>query len=279
MITVIDYHKGNLMSVERGLAAQGVEVLVTDDAEAIAEADALVLPGVGAFADAAATMARLGQTEAVLAAIGRGAAFLGICLGMHLMFEAGEEGAEPGSPLPRGLGLVPGVVRRLPRRGADGTTHKVPHVGWNSIAPPVPTQQAERAAAAASPGTPSCAPGPSSPAEAGPLGLSPQPNVPCEPSLSEPGPRGFRASPLLDGIAPGEYFYFTHSYAAPESVATIACTQHSVSFPSAVQASDRVVGVQFHPEKSSDAGARLLHNFVTMAASPSRLAGRGATIR
>lgn len=219
MITVIDYHKGNLMSVERGLAAQGAEVAVTDDAAAIARAEALVLPGVGAFADAAASMERLGQREAILQALDGGAAFLGICLGMHLMFEAGEEGAAPGEPLPQGLGLIPGTVGRLPKQGADGRSYKIPHVGWNTLVPSV---------------------------------------------LSEPDLRGFE-SPLLAGIDPGEYFYFTHSFVAPESSATIARTQHSVSFPSAVQASPRVFGVQFHPEKSSEAGSRLLRSFVRIA--------------
>ena len=218
MITVVDYHKGNLQSVERGLAAQGAAVQVTDDAAAIARASAVVLPGVGSFGDAAATMARLGQMDAVREAVDRGAAFLGICLGMHLMFAEGEEGAPNGGPNPRGLGLIPGVVRKLSDRDVDGAFYKIPHVGWNSWVPPV---------------------------------------------LSEPDLRFL--SPLFDGIAPGEYFYFTHSYAAPEGPATIGLTTHSVTFPSAVQASDRVFGVQFHPEKSSDAGAQLLRNFVTLA--------------
>ncbi len=222
MITVVDYHKGNLQSVERGLAAQGAAVQVTDDAAAIARASAVVLPGVGAFGDAAATMARLGQMDAVREAVDRGAAFLGICLGMHLMFAEGEEGAPDGGPNPQGLGLMPGVVRKLPDRGADGAFYKIPHVGWNSVVPPV---------------------------------LS-------EPDLRDPASL---SSPLFDSIAPGEYFYFTHSFVAPESPATIGLTTHSVTFPSAVQASDRVFGVQFHPEKSSDAGAQLLRNFVTLA--------------
>lgn len=211
MIVVIDYHKGNLMSVERGLAAQGADVRVTDDAEAIAAAQALVLPGVGAFGDAAAAMERLGQMEAVRWALSQGAAFLGICLGMHLMFEGGEEGAEADSAAPQGLGLIPGVVARLPKRGEDGAAYKVPHVGWNRVEP-----------------------------------------------HGEP-------SRLFEGVAPGEHFYFTHSYAAPDSSATIAITEHSMAFPSAVRASERAFGVQFHPEKSSDAGARLLRNFVTLA--------------
>ena len=80
-IAVVDYHKGNLKSVERGLAAAGGDVLVTDDAAAIARADAVVLPGVGAFADAAATMEALGQAGVVRERIAAGVPFLGICLG------------------------------------------------------------------------------------------------------------------------------------------------------------------------------------------------------
>ena len=74
------------------------------------------------------------------------------------------------------------------------------------------------------------------------------------------------ACPLFDGIAPGEYFYFTHSYIAPTGSHTIAETAHSVRFTSAVQFGERAFGVQFHPEKSSDAGARVLANFVAIAA-------------
>lgn len=223
-IVVIDYHKGNLLSVERGLAGAGARVVVTDDADAIRRADALVLPGVGAFADAAAAMEELGQMEAVRAAVGSGAPFLGICLGMHLMFEAGVEHAPEGGPLPGGLGLIEGVVDAMPRRDAAGRAYKVPHVGWNSV------------------------------------------------EFAEP-------NPLFDGIAPGEFFYFTHSFAAPAGPATIAETVHATAFPCAVQVPGRAAwGVQFHPEKSSDAGARLLANFVTIARAASSAGGADATM-
>lgn len=211
MIVVVDYHKGNLLSVERGLAAAGAEVRVTDDAALIRAADAVVLPGVGAFADAAASMEALGQKEAVRDALAAGAPFLGICLGMHLMFEEGVEHAPEGGPNPRGLGLIPGCVDALPRTDGEGRAYKVPHVGWNSV------------------------------------------------EFGEP-------SPLFAGIAPSEFFYFTHSFIAPPGAATIAETTHSVTFPCAVQVpGSPVFGVQFHPEKSSDAGARLLANFATIA--------------
>lgn len=109
-IAVIDYAKGNLKSVERGLQAVGADAWVTDDPQAIAAADALVLPGVGAFADAVASMEETGQKEAIADALAAGTPFLGICLGVQLLFSDGTEGAPAGGPLPRGLGLVPGTV-------------------------------------------------------------------------------------------------------------------------------------------------------------------------
>ena len=214
MIAVVDYHKGNLKSVERGLIAAGGDACITDDAGVIARAAAIVLPGVGAFADAARTMEELGQMDVICERVDAGVPFLGICLGMHLMFEEGTEGTpdaddETSSHNARGLALLPGVVDLMPR------------VGWNSI-------------------------------------------IPDDELAPTSGPNCF-ASPLLNGIEPGEFFYFTHSYIAPYTPATVACTGHSVAFPSAVQFRDSAFGVQFHPEKSSDAGARVLANFVSLA--------------
>lgn len=211
MIAVVDYHKGNLMSVERGIEAAGGEALITDDADVIARADGIVLPGVGAFADASATMIELGQLDAIRARIAEGAPFLGICLGMHLLFEEGTEGApeedDEESSHARGLAVLPGVVCRMPRVDAEGNAYKIPHVGWNTVA------------------------------------------------FAED-------CPLFDGIPSGEYFYFTHSYIAPTGPFIVGETAHSVAFPSAVQYGERCFGVQFHPEKSSDAGAAVLRNFV-----------------
>lgn len=218
MIAVVDYQKGNLKSVERGLITAGGEAFITADASEIAKADAIVLPGVGAFADAAATMCELGQMEAIRDRVRAGVPFLGICLGEHLMFEHGVEGAPEGNPA-CGLGLLPGTVVAMPRCDAQGKAFKVPHVGWNTIEMPA-----------------------------------------CN------GSELAFACPLFDGIAPGEYFYFTHSYIAPTGSHTIAETTHSTRFTSAVQFGERAFGVQFHPEKSSDAGARVLANFVAIAA-------------
>ena len=248
MIAVVDYQKGNLKSVERGLITAGGEALITADASEIAKADAIVLPGVGAFADAAATMRELGQMEAIRDRVRAGVPFLGICLGEHLMFEHGVEDAPEGNPA-CGLGLLPGTVVAMPRYDAQGKTFKVPHVGWNTIEMP----------ACGAVAAPPCGGFP---------GSTPQPGgeFAFPDSTPQPGSDLAFACPLFDGIAPGEYFYFTHSYIAPTGSHTIAETTHSVRFTSAVQFGECAFGVQFHPEKSSDAGARVLANFMAIAA-------------
>ena len=117
MIAVVDYQKGNLLSVERGLVAVGADARITSDAAEIARADAIVLPGVGAFADAVATMNELGQMDAIADRVRAGVPFLGICLGMQLMHEFGVEGASAAFPA-RGLGLLPGTVDLIPSRAS-----------------------------------------------------------------------------------------------------------------------------------------------------------------
>ena len=280
MIAVVDYQKGNLKSVERGLIAAGGEALITADASEIAKADAIVLPGVGAFADAAATMCELGQMEAIRDRVRAGVPFLGICLGEHLMFEHGVEGAPEGNPA-CGLGLLPGTVVAMPRCDAQGKTFKVPHVGWNTIEMPacnggaaVPLCGEGGGGAALSSGGAGGGAARSSAAKRGLFehgafpGSAPQPEseLAFPDSAPQAGSDLAFACPLFDGIAPGEYFYFTHSYIAPTGSHTIAETTHSTRFTSAVQFGECAFGVQFHPEKSSDAGARVLANFVAIAA-------------
>ena len=267
MIAVVDYQKGNLKSVERGLIAAGGKALITADASEIARADAIVLPGVGAFADAAATMCELGQMEAIRDRVRAGVPFLGICLGEHLMFEHGVEDAPEGNPA-CGLGLLPGTVVAMPRCDAQGKAFKVPHVGWNTIEIPAcgggaavpPCGEGGGNAVLSSGG----AGGGAARSSAAKRGLFEHGAFPG--STPQPGSDLAFACPLFDGIAPGEYFYFTHSFIAPTGSHTIAETTHSTRFTSAVQFGDRAFGVQFHPEKSSDAGARVLANFVAIAA-------------
>ena len=279
MIAVVDYQKGNLKSVERGLIAAGGEAFITADASEIAKADAIVLPGVGAFADAAATMCELGQMEVIRERVRAGVPFLGICLGEHLMFEHGVEGAPEGNPA-CGLGLLPGTVVAMPRYDEQGKAFKVPHVGWNTIEMPacnggaaIPPCGGVGGNAVFSSGGVGGGAARSSAAKRGLfehgafLDSTPQPggDLAFPDSAPQPGGELAFACPLFDGIAPGEYFYFTHSYIAPTGSHTIAETTHSVRFTSAVQFGERAFGVQFHPEKSSDAGARVLANFVAIA--------------
>ena len=125
-IVVVDYHKGNLSSVERGLVEAGGEARVSDDASAIREASGVVLPGVGSFGDAMAFLRESGEAEAVLDAVGRGVPFLGICLGLQLLFERGDETGD--GSWAEGLGVMSGSATRL-----ESTRLKVPHVGWDQL--------------------------------------------------------------------------------------------------------------------------------------------------
>jgi glutamine amidotransferase len=227
-ITVADLGAGNLWNLERALRHLGAEVEVTSDPGRIAAARAVVLPGVGAF-----TPAREGLRGAREAALGEavagGAWLLGICLGFQLLFEGSEEfGATDG------LGLVPGRITRLP------DTVPVPHIGWNSL-----------------------------------HDLAPHPllaGLNGEDSAARPDPSAARKAADSDraaGRAPAPshlFFYFVHSF-APEGVPdelTLARCTHGRAFP-AVVARGRVLGAQFHPERSGAAGLRLLANFLEIS--------------
>ena len=207
-IVIVDYHKGNLLSVARSLADVGAEVEVTDDPTKIRAASGLVLPGVGSFEDAMGYLVESGEGEAIADVISRDVPFLGICLGQHLIMESGDE-AESG--FCAGLGAVPGTVRRL-----DDAELKVPHVGWDQL------------------------------------------------EITEHG----RACPLLEGIEDGAHVYFTHSYALAEDVdaAIVATyTDYTRRFPSTIWRGN-LFAMQFHPEKSSRVGLRILSNFAHLVA-------------
>jgi len=206
-VALVDYGSGNLPSAEKALkkaaaALGGAEVTATADPNAIARADAVVLPGVGAFAACMSALgSRAGLVEAMTEAVhGRGVPFLGICVGMQLLAEQGHEFG-----LSEGLGWIGGEVRQL---SPTDRTRKIPHMGWNSLD--------------------------------GPL-----------------------SGPLMAGFDAGVHMYFTHSLALyPTDRACVASTtDHGGGFVSAVTQGN-VAGVQFHPEKSQDAGARLLSNFL-----------------
>lgn len=195
MIAVVDYGMGNLRSVEKALEAAGVPGRVTSDPSVIEAAAGVVLPGVGAFAEAMRNLERLGLSAPIRRAIAGEKPFLGICLGLQLLFEVGEEGGVPG------LGILPGRVPRLP----EGV--KIPHMGWNSL-------------------------------------------------------RFRQPAPLWEGIPDGSYFYFVHSYyVEPAREDLVAATaDYGIPFAAAV-ARGNLFGVQFHPEKSSSLGLRMLRNF------------------
>jgi len=199
-ITILDYGAGNVPSVERALQRLGAESLRTGSPEHVSNADALLLPGVGHYAALVRALDQKNLRAPLVDAIHRGVPFLGICLGLQVLFKSSEEAAQL-----QGLNLVAGTVSALP------PNVKLPHMGWNQ------------------------------------LGRK-------------------RESSLLAGIDAGAYFYFAHSYAALDSnSATSATCSYGVEFAAVIE-QNNVHAVQFHPEKSGDAGARLLRNFLRLAA-------------
>ncbi|MDA1190267.1 MAG: imidazole glycerol phosphate synthase subunit HisH [Candidatus Poribacteria bacterium] len=127
MIAVIDYGMGNLRSVQKGLEHVGANAVITDDPNVLREANAIVLPGQGAFGAAMNRLDEAGMTQAVKDEIASGKPFLGICIGIQLLFESSEE-----APGVAGLGILPGTVTKFrPERLAEG--QKVPHMGWNEL--------------------------------------------------------------------------------------------------------------------------------------------------
>jgi glutamine amidotransferase len=195
-IAIIDYDVGNMRSVEKGFAYVGVPAKVTGDPSEIDVADAIVLPGVGAFESGMRHFEPL--RKVVLGRVDAGVPLLGVCLGMQMLYEESEENG-----LHKGLGLAKGRITRF----SNGL--KVPHMGWNSL------------------------------------------------SIKNGG------HPLLRGIKDGSFVYFVHSYKAGVSDETLASSDYGGEF-TAIVASNNVVGTQFHPEKSAEAGLRMLKNFADM---------------
>ena len=205
-VAVVDYGMGNLRSVAKAIehVAPGSRVLVSSDAAVIAGADRVVVPGQGAMPDCMRQLSARGLRQAVIDAAAA-KPFLGICVGLQMLFGHAEEGDV------MGLEILPGRVPRFPHAAMvapDGSRLKVPHMGWNQV------QQAE-------------------------------------------------THPLWDGIEDGSRFYFVHSYyVEPQSPEVIAgSTHYGIPFTSAI-ARANIFAVQFHPEKSAQAGLRLLGNFM-----------------
>jgi imidazole glycerol-phosphate synthase subunit HisH len=124
MIGIVDYGMGNLFSVSKALERLGAQYFISGDHEQLLQADAMILPGVGSFRDA---MERL-PAETIKEFASTGKPLLGICLGMQLLFEDSEENG-----LTKGLGILPGHVRRFPGKTQEGVSYKVPHMGWNRL--------------------------------------------------------------------------------------------------------------------------------------------------
>ena len=207
-VAIVDYGSGNLRSAakafERAAAENGIaaRVEVTDKPEAVARADRVVLPGVGAFADCRRGLAAIPGLEEALrqAVMAHARPFLGICVGMQLMADRGRE-----FETVEGLGWIAGEV--VPIEPRD-TTLKIPHMGWNEIAPRAP-------------------------------------------------------HPLLAGLGPGAHAYFVHSYnlrlANPADLVAVADYGGPLT---AMIGHGNLAGTQFHPEKSQEAGLRLIGNFL-----------------
>ena len=200
MTAVVDYGVGNLFSLRCSLGAIGQDTAVTGDGGEILRADRIILPGVGAFGDAAEKLRETGLDAVLKEAAQRGIPILGICLGMQLLF---EESSEYGRH--RGLGLIEGTVE--PLLGDIPAGLKVPQMGWNAL--DIVRQD-------------------------------------C---------------PLFRYTSPGEHFYFVHSYYGKNCAASLAAScEYGIPVTAAVWR-DRVFGCQFHPEKSGQAGLRLLKAF------------------
>ena len=124
MIAILDYDAGNIKSVEKALQLLGEDTVLTRDRDTILSAEKVILPGVGAFGDAMANLEKFGLVDVIHEVVDRGIPFLGICLGLQLLFESSEE-----SPGVKGLGVLKGRILRIPE--AEGL--KIPHMGWNSL--------------------------------------------------------------------------------------------------------------------------------------------------
>ena len=205
MIAIIDYGVGNLFSLQSSFGALNVETVVSGDRHVLEKADKLVLPGVGAFRDAADKLFSSGLASFVRERASLGTPLLGICLGMQLLFERSYEyGCYDG------LALLHGEVRPIAETIPGGL--KIPHIGWNALS--YPQSKAKH--------------------------------------------------PLFAELNDHPYVYFVHSYHAVNCEdSTIASTEYGAPLTAAV-ACKNVMGCQFHPEKSGDAGLSILRAFSTM---------------
>lgn len=198
MNIIVDYGAGNLSSLQRALEQIEFNVQVSDDPEVINNATSIILPGVGAFGAAMIELKKRNLVDVLIKKASEGVPFLGICLGMQLLYELSEE-----EGLYEGLGLLKGSIKRIPN------TVKVPHMGWNSLT-------------------------------------------------------FHKGDPILKNNLEGDFVYFVHSYYAhSDDENLVAYCDYGVKVPGIVR-SGNIYGMQFHPEKSSDAGLNLLKTYKEM---------------
>lgn len=202
MIAIIDYDAGNIKSVEKALQKLGEEACITRDKEVLLNADKVILPGVGAFGNAMEKIHEYGLYDVIHEIVKKGTPFLGICLGLQLLFEESEE-----SPGVKGLGILQGKIIRIPD---DNGTLKIPQIGWNSLLFP-------------------------------------------------------NEGKLYKGLNEGCYVYFVHSYylQAQDPSIVVATTEYGTQIHASVE-KDNVFACQFHPEKSSTVGLKILENFIQL---------------
>jgi len=198
MIAIIDYDAGNVKSVEKAVEHLGYDAKLTRDKAEILSADHVILPGVGSFGDAMSRLNEYNMVDTIKEVVAKKTPFLGICLGLQLLFDSSEE-----SPGVEGLGIIPGKIVRIPDVGL-----KVPHIGWNSL------------------------------------------NYPNK-------------GRMFKDIPENSYVYFVHSYylQAENPEVVTATTEYATLIHAAVE-SGNVFATQFHPEKSSDVGLKMLQNFL-----------------
>ena len=202
MISIIDYDAGNIKSVEKAIQFLGKSCVITKDKDQILSSDKVILPGVGSFGDAMKRLKEYGLDKTIYDAIDKGIPFLGICLGLQLLYESSDE-----SPNMTGLGILKGKILRIP----DSPGLKIPHMGWNSL------------------------------------------NVKANKTL-------------FKGIETDPYVYFVHSYylKADNEDEVAATTDYSVRIDAGVE-KDNIYACQFHPEKSSSVGLKILDNFIKLS--------------
>lgn len=201
MISIIDYDAGNIKSVEKALQYLGKEAIITRDKDIILESSHVILPGVGSFGDAMGKIREYKLENVIYDVVDKKIPFLGICLGLQLLYETSEE-----SEGVTGLGVLEGKIIKIPKQG----DLKIPHMGWNS------------------------------------LDITPK-------------------AKLFEGIENHPYVYFVHSYylQAKREEEVAATVEYGVHIHASVERGN-VFACQFHPEKSSTVGLKILENFVKL---------------